>query len=51
MAAFAKLIAFLGKKGTKYVTWAWANKAKVIEWLNLGIGIEWVFSKIKAAMK
>lgn len=47
MGAFLKFVAFLASKGTKYVKWAWANKGRIIDWLNIGMAFEWIFQKIK----
>lgn len=47
MAAFLKFVGWLASKGKKYVTWAWDNKGKIIDWLNIGYTFTWIYEEIK----
>lgn len=47
MAGFLRVVQLLAKYGSRAVQWAWANKGRILDWLNAGAAVEWVVNKIK----
>nr|WP_228513925.1 aureocin A53 family class IId bacteriocin [Frondihabitans sp. VKM Ac-2883] len=45
-----RLIGLLGKYGKKAVDWAWANKGRILNWLNAGQAIDWVVAQVRKAV-
>lgn len=47
MSAFLKIVGMAAKYGSKAVSIVWKNKGQILKWLNIGQGIDWVWSKVK----
>lgn len=50
MSAFFKVIQALGRYGKRAVDWAWANKQRILDWINAGQAVDWIVEKIKGIL-
>ena len=48
MSVFIRFVKWLATRASGLVKKAWANKGKVIEWLNTIPTFEWVYEKLKS---
>lgn len=45
---FMRVIRALAKYGKKAVQWAWDHKGQVMDWINVGQGVDWIVQKIRS---
>lgn len=50
MGTFLKIVKILSKYGSKAVNWCWSHKEQILNWINIGQGIEWIVNKIKSLL-
>jgi hypothetical protein len=47
MGIFLKVVQFLAKYGPRAVSWAWANKKTILDWVGRGLTFDWIYNQIK----
>ncbi|MGP5591191.1 aureocin A53 family class IId bacteriocin [Corynebacterium variabile] len=50
MAGFLKVVKAVAKYGSKAVKWCWDNKGKIMEWLNVGMAVDWIVEQVRKAV-
>ncbi|MEN0134168.1 MAG: aureocin A53 family class IId bacteriocin [Rhodococcus sp. (in: high G+C Gram-positive bacteria)] len=50
MAAFARVLQLVAKYGQRAVDWVWANKQRILDWINAGQAIDWIVAQVKKAL-
>lgn len=47
MGTFLKIVQIISKYGSKAAKWCWDHKDQILNWINIGQGIEWIVNQIK----
>lgn len=50
MAIFYRVLAAGAKYGTRFAKYCWANKGKILNWIERGFSVGWIVDQVRQAL-
>ncbi|WP_216389689.1 aureocin A53 family class IId bacteriocin [Arcanobacterium phocae] len=50
MAVFFRILQIVARYGRSAVSWVWAHKGQILDWINAGQAVEWIVQKVRSAV-